>query len=202
MLTGSSHSYNGLFFGLCYLKDFLKTEDFSKLNSYFSDGDCIFKGQTLLSMSAENSLFKKQDLLSIVSYLSGAYTLISCFTERDFNFDICAGLTSNFELSDWEEQAILKAGAVVRSCPKEFLTAKQIQQHLKKENSPVLLSDLKIDSCEIKTFLKANGSVSFDLHGSFLPSDLEEFRDFNNISSVYPVCLQGSFPCLEMQFVE
>ena len=194
---------DGLFFGLSYLKESLNSESFSKITSYFSEGDCIFKGQTLLSIEWESAQSKKKDLLSVVSYLSGAFTLVSCWTEKNFDFSICVDLTPRFELSQWEEKAVSKAGAVARSFPTEFLSLKKIQQELKKGKSAMVLSDLKISRDHIKSFLKAShSSVLFDLHGSFLPSDLEEFREFNNIDSVYSTYLQGPFPCLPMRFAK
>ena len=194
---------DGLFFGLSYLQDSLSSEDYSQLKIYFSEGGCIFKGQTLLAIKAESRKPKKEDLLSAISYLSGAYTLISCWTEKNFDFSICADLTPHFELSQWEEQAILKAGAVVQSFPKEFLSLEQAQKALKINDESIILSELKISREQIKNFLKtADSSVVFDLHGSFLPSDLEEFREFRNIGSVYSVYLQGSFPYLPMKFAE
>ncbi|MCZ0933112.1 MAG: hypothetical protein OXJ52_08170, partial [Oligoflexia bacterium] len=141
---------DGLFFGLSYLQNSLSSEDFSKIIGYFSEGDCIFKGQTLLSMELESAKSKKQDLLSAISYLSGVLTLVSCWTERNFDFSIRADLTPHFELSQWEEKAISKAGAVVQSFPKEFLSLKQIQQKLKKEKNTIALSDLKISRDNIK----------------------------------------------------
>ena len=135
--------------------------------------------------------------------MSGAYTLISCWTERNFDFSICADFTSDFELSQWEKQAILKSGAVVRSFPTEFLSLEQIQKKLKQNSQPILLSESKIRRDQIKNLLKkADSSAVFNLHGFFLPSDLEEFRDFENISAVYSIYLKGSFPCLPMKFVE
>ena len=194
---------DGLFFGLDYLKNYLRFDDPDQIKVYFSDGDCVFKNQTLLSLSEENIELKKEDLLSAISYLSGAYTLISCFSAKNFNFSICADLTSDFELSRWEEQAILKAGAVVRAFPKNFLSLEQVQNKLKQKSGSIVLSEFKISRDTIKSCLKtADSSIRFDLHGSFLPSDLEGFREFENIGSVYSVYLQGSFPCLPMKFLD
>lgn len=192
---------DGLFFGLDCLS-FLNNGDFSNIKTYFSDGDCIFKGQTLLSLKESDNL-KKENLLSAISYLSGVYTLISCWTEKNFNFSIYSELTPRFKLSQWEEQAILKAGAFVCSFPKEFLSWVQIQNKIKQKNQAVILSESKISRDKIKNLLQATGSSGrFSLHGSFLPSDLEEFREFENIEAVYSVYLQGSFPCLPMKFAE
>ena len=192
---------DGLFFGLDYLENSLDIEKAPKAKAYFSDGDCVFKGQTLLSIETENT--KTKDLLAIISYLSGAYTLISCFTEKNFDFSICAGLSPHFELSHWEEQAILKAGAVLRPLPKEFLSLEPIQKQLKQSRQSILLSESKISRADMKTLLKnENSSSSFELHGAFLPSDLEEFRECQNIKAVYPICLQGHFPKLEMKLIE
>ena len=194
---------DGLFFGLDYLQTCLRKEDFSKTQVYFSEGDCIFKGQTLLSIETESFKFKKEDLLSAVSYLSGAYTLISCWTEKSFDFSICATSSPHFDLFQWERKAILKAGAIARPFPKELLSLEQVQRELKRNSPSIILSELKINREKIKNLLKTTDpSILFDLHGSFLPSDLEEFREFKNINSVYPVYLKGFFPCLPMKLSE
>ena len=191
---------DGLFFGLSYLQDTLTPENFSQIRAYFSEGSCVFKGQTVLSMGLKEVKLKKEKLMSAISYLSGVYTLISCFTEKVFDFSICANTTPDFELAPWEEQAILKAGAVIRSFPKKLLSLEQIQLRLNKKSSPLVLSEFKISRNQIKQILQTESSfASFDLHGSFLPSDLEEFREFSNIHSVYSVYLQGLFPFLPMQ---
>ena len=192
---------DGLFFGLDYLS-FLNEGDFSNMKTYFSDGDCIFKGQKLLSIEKAGN-FKKEDVLSVLSYLSGAYTLISCFTEKNFDFSIYADLTPKFKLSQWEEQAILKAGAVKNSFPKEFLSLEQVKRKIKQNSQFLVLSESKIKPDDIKSLLKAGDtSVMFSLHGSFLPSDLEGFREYSNIKAVYSSYLQGSFPCLPMSFAD
>ena len=194
---------DGLFFGLSYLQDCLDSENFSKIKTYFSEGECIFKDQILLCMDIESVNFKKEELLSAISYLSGAYTLVSCFTEKSFDFSICANSTPNFKLSQWEERAFLKAGAFVQTFPKKILSFDLVEKELKKRTRKILLSELKISREKIRNILEmADSSCLFDLHGSFLPSDLEEFREFRNIDSVYSVYLQGSFPYLPMKFAE
>ena len=191
---------DGLFFGLSYLQDILTPESFSQIKAYFSDGSCVFKEQTVLSMDLKSEKLKKEILFAI-SYLSGVYTLVSCFTEKLFDFSICANSTPDFELASSEKQAILKAGAVIQSFPIKFLSLKEVQLRLNERNSPIILSELKITRTQIKEILKTeNPSVGFNLHGSFLPSDLEEFREFKNINTVFSAYLQGSFPFLPMKF--
>ena len=185
---------DGLFFGQAYLNP----AGFPTVKTYFSDGECVFKGQTILSVEDSPHL-EKQKLLSAISYLSGAYTLISCWTERNFDFSICVDLNPELELFQCEKQAILKAGAVPCIFPKEFLSLDKIQKKIEKSSQTIFLSDTKISRAEIKNLLKTSNSFTkFNLHGSFFPSDLEEFREFENISAVYSVYLEGSVPCLPM----
>ena len=192
---------DGLFFGLKYLQETLTPESFSKIRAYFSDGNCVFTDQIILSIDLQETNFETEKLKSAISYLSGVYTLVSCFTEKTFDFSICASLTPDFELAPWEEQAILKAGAVIRPFPTKLLSLKETQKELNKRDSAYVLSEFKISRNQIKEILKTeSSSTCFDLHGSFLTSELEEFREFNNINSVYSVYLQGSFPCLPMKF--
>ena len=196
---------DGLFFGLDFLQNFLKDkEQASEFTAYLQEGGCVFKGQTLLKMDLKNSLFKKEDILSLVSYLSGAYTLLSCFTERNFDFTIAACSTSGFSFSDWEEKAVLKAGAVVQKLRKEACcySEEEVYQALERGNKQIVLSDLKMSKEKIKSLLQTiPSSMECSLLGDFLPSDLEEFRSFH-LQSVYPLCLQGYFPCLKMKLSE
>ena len=194
----------GLFFGLEFLECFLKSDDplnTPKITAYCQDGECIFKGQTLLRINFKNQDCKKEDLLSIVSYLSGAYTLISCWTERNFDFSIIAGPTPDFAFSDWEEKAILKAGAVIGQCPHSvYFDSKDVHEALKRGEKEIVLSCLKMSKEEIKSILQCLPHfVKCSLQGAFFPSDLEEFRDLN-LTSVYPDSLQGFFPRLKMVY--
>ena len=70
---------DGLFFCVDFLQDFLKNSDLKNqsVTAYLQDGDCILEGQTCLRVNLKDKTFKKEDLLSVVSYLSGAYTLLS-----------------------------------------------------------------------------------------------------------------------------
>ena len=113
---------DGLFFGFEFLQYFLKSSGFenSTVTAYMQDGDCVFKGQTCVGINLKDENIKKEDLLSAVSYFSGAYTLISCFTEKNFDFSISASLTQGFSFSEWEEKAILKAGALIKKCPENI----------------------------------------------------------------------------------
>ncbi|MBC6415151.1 MAG: hypothetical protein GDA46_02010 [Bdellovibrionales bacterium] len=188
---------DGLFFGLDYLKENLKISSF---DSYYSDGDYVLKGQTLLLMEL-NQITKKEEILLILSYLSGVYTLVSCFIEKRFDFTICASSTKNFSHREGERQAILKAGADFKEKnSNQALNLNEIQKRLK-TGEDLLLSEEKISRPQIQDILKQN-SQSFDLHGSFLPSDLEEFRQFNNINKLYSSFLEGNFPCLKMKWSE
>ena len=195
---------DGLFFGLDFLRDFLKENDqTAEFIAYLQEGECVFKGQTLLKVNLKDNLFKKEDILSLVSYLSGAYTLLSCFTERNFDFAIAACSTPGFSFSGWEEKAILKAGAVVQK-PEEtvYCSNEEVRQALERGNKQIVLSTLKMSKEQIKNLLKSFPSFKeCSLQGDFLPFDLEEFRSFR-LKSVYPLCLQGCFPRLKVKLVE
>lgn len=194
---------DGFFFGLEFLNWFLKSEDeadTSEVISYFQDGECVFKGQTLLKINLKKEDLEKEDLMSIVSYLSGTYTLVSCWTKRNFDCAIMACPTSDFLFSDWEKSAILKAGALVAQCPSPVRSSiGEVHQAIKKGEKQIVLNyPTKVSKEEIKDmFQLLPPFVEISLQGSFFPSDLEELRAFN-IKSVYPICLQGHFPRLQM----
>jgi len=194
---------DGLFFGLECLQSFLKSgkgPEIPEVRAYFHDGDCVFKGQTLLRIDLKNNDFSKEDLVSIISYLSGVYTLVSCWTERNFNFSIMAGSTPGFSFPEWEKQAILKAGAGYGLCPANVcFDPEEVRLALDQGKRQVTLSHLKMSKEEIKSILQSLPPfVETSLKGSFFPADLEELRPFC-LKSVYPLCLQGFFPCLKMK---
>ncbi len=195
---------DGLFFGSEFLQHILKSKaSDSIVTSYLQDGDCVFKGQIGLSFNLKTGAFKREDLLSVVSYLSGAYTLLHCFAEKNFDFFIMAAPTPKFDFSEWEEKIIIKAGCHIQKCSKNICwRPEHITQALKKGNQQITLSNLKMSKAEIKkTLVSLPPSVTTNLHGNFLPSDLEEFTAFN-INAVWPLCLQGFFPCLKMKILE
>ena len=197
---------DGLFFGLEFLKNFLKTGDGSEkpdITAYLQDGACVFKGQICLGVNLKDQIFKKEDLMSVVSYFSGAYTLISCFTEKNFDFSIMAFSSPDFALAEWEEEAILKAGGLIQQYPNNIcFYPEEAHQAVEKGEKKIVLSNLKISKKELKDLLRLLPSyIECSLQGHFFPSDLEEFRAFN-LKSVYPLCLQGSFPRLKMKLCE
>ena len=198
---------DGLFFGLEYLQNLLKakkdTSSF-EIKTYFKDGECVFKGHTLMQISLVNTSFKKENLGSLVSYLSGAYTLLSCWTKKHFDFFIMACPTPNFLFSDGEEKAILKSGALIQKSLKNIcFHLEDAEQALEKGEKRIILSDFKMSKKQIKNILQSlDPSIEITLYGSFFPLDLEEFRIFHNIKAAYPVCLQGYFPHLPMKIVE
>ena len=196
---------DGLFFGLDFLQDFLKNSNFKdqSVTAYLQDGNCILEGQTCLKVNLTDKTLKKGELLSIVSYLSGAYTLLSCFTEKNFDFSIMASSTPGFPFSEWEEKAILKSGCLVQKCLENIcFHPENAVQTLNKGEKQIILSNLKMSKEKIKDILRdLPPSVTASLQGSFLPSDLEEFSTFK-LDSVWPVCLQGFFPCLKMKIIE
>lgn len=189
---------DGLFFGLSYLKEILPGEDFS---SYCSEGRVIFKGQKALYMEESP---QKETIGFLLSYLSGAYTLISCFMEKNFDFKIGASSTKGFLYKEGEEQAILKAGAsrTAKDLKKQAQNLDEVIKRAKKQNteSALLLSGEKISLPQIKKVLQDFPNQDFNVSAHLLPSDLEEWREFKNIQAVYPYCLQGGFPLLKMQW--
>lgn len=192
---------NGLFFGLEFLEDFLKSENSpSQILPYFQDGDCIFKDQKVLRIHLKDPKVQKEELLSMISYLSGVYTLVSCWTERNFDFSIMANSTPGFDFSDWEEKAILKAGAFISPLPQKVLISpEEVQPFLDTPGNSLILSDSEMSHEEIEGILKSLPSfIKVSLQGSFFPEDLEKFRAYH-LDSVYPSSLQGHFPCLEMK---
>lgn len=173
---------DALFFGLEYTKTLFQELE---MHAYFSDGDLIFEGQTVLFMDGAKA-FEKENVLSLLSYLSGAFTLLSCFTHKEFDFSIASAPTKNFIYSEGEKQAILKAGAFVKPI-----------SDIKDSD---FLDGFKMKKQEVKKLLNKEPSKTYGIYGPFLPEDLEEFREFENIDFVYPACLQGSFPYSNMGF--
>ena len=194
---------DGLFFGLEFLNHLLSENSIEKseITAFLQDGDCVFKGQTILGIRSQNSSFQKEDILSIVSYFSGVYTLVSCFVEKQWDFSIIGSSSADFPYFEWEEKAILKAGGLVQKSPeKVYYSQKEVLQAIEKGETKVTLNSLRISQKELKKNLQDFSHIEFSLYGPFLPEDLEEFRN-DNISSVYPLCLQGSFPCLKMRLI-
>jgi len=189
---------DGLFFGLSYLKETLPATGFS---SYCDEGRVIFKGQKALYMEESP---QKETIGFLLSYLSGAYTLISCFMEKNFDFKIGASSTKGFLYKEGEEQAILKAGACrpAKDLKKQAQDLESIIKRTKKQNmeGTLLLSGDKISLPKIKKVLQDFPNQDFSVSAHLLPSDLEGWREFKNIQAVYPYCLQGSFPLLKMQW--
>ena len=189
---------DGLFFGLDYLKQKLTLPE---LSAYFKDGSLIFTGQKTLYREDDS---QKEEISFLLSYLSGAYTLISCFTEKNFNFKIFATHTKSFSHKEGEEQAILKAGAVFYKDSLKSLKLNEVLKLLEKQSHAdiILLSENKISLSEIKKILQDFPECSFALEVNLSPSDLEEWTEFKNIQTVYPFCLQGHFPLLKMQWTQ
>ena len=194
---------DGLFFGLNYLKKNLTLPDVSP---HFREGDLIFKGQKALSLEEDSQkpAPNKESLAFLLSYLSGAYTLISCFTERNFDFEIGAAGTKGFLYKEGEEQAILKAGAVFyKKLKKAAPNFNELLKELRKKTTPkesCFLNDEIFSLQEIKETLEAFPEQNFEIKASLFPSELEKWRHFKNIKTVHPSRLQGSFPLLKMQW--
>ena len=250
---------DGLFFGKEFLQNFLQSSlkdlDYN-LVTYFQDGDCILKNQTLFCINLKSSIKNNQtnpiseqnnilkqtnsitehsnilkqtnsseknnisvinpvskknknlanpcfkttvkDLMAIVSYFSGLYTLISCWTKKGFDFSVIANPTPGFSFSGWEQIAIKKAGALVKKLPEViYYTSKECYQAIQKNQKDILLSNLKMSQTEIKNLLDSlPPTTQLSLVGDFKPNDLEEFREFN-LKFVYPTMLQGYFPSLK-----
>ena len=192
---------DGLFFGLEYLQQKFPLAPFS---SYAKSSDLIFKGQKIISLE-ESPKSQKEALSFLLSYLSGAYTLISCFTERHFDFKIIAGTTQNFLHQEGEEQAIVKAGALLyKNKEKPSLNFQELLKELEKTNpkESYLLNTEKLSLKEITNLLQNYPSQSFEIQAQLIPSDLEQWRDFKNIQTLYPSCLQGHFPLLKMKWTQ
>ena len=193
---------DGLFFGLEFLNHLISLKNNFKITAFLKDGDCLFKGQTLLGIHLKDNSFQKEDILSALSYFSGAYTLVSCFVERQWDFAIAGSSSPDFVYPEWEEKAILKAGGLVKKVPEKMSSSKkEILQKLEKGETQIFFNSLKTSSQELKKILQTFSNIKFSLYGSFWPEDLEYFRNNNNISSIHPLCLQGFFPCLKMKLV-
>ncbi len=193
---------DGLFFGRDLLKHYLKNKNGhlpDEIIIYPEEAGCIFKGQTILAYYGE--VLKQKTALSIVSRLSGVYTLVSCFTERNFDFSVMACASSDSFFSPWEEKAILRAGACIqkKSIDNVCFYPEEGGKALERGDKQIVLSSSKMPTEEIKNILKqAPRSTSISLQGSFWPSELEEFRNLN-LKSVYPMALNGLFPLLPMK---
>ena len=182
---------DGLFFGLEYLRTIFPVEG----RFYFSDGDLIFKSQTAFSL---NDSPNRNALVSLLSYFSGVYTLALCFSERNFNFPVCAYWTESFKFNEGEKQALLKAGLTLKKAPtKKFLNPKEFSAQSKPSEN-VFLKVSSSDKNQVRQILE-NSHQKFELMGDFTPVDWEDFRDFHNIERIYPMCLQGFFPSLAMK---
>ena len=193
---------DGLFFGLEFLNDFLeKYEARPKTKAYFQDGDCIFKGQICIEVRQQKDFQAVEDCVSILSYFSGAYTLISCFTEKQFDFSVSASPTPGFSFKEWEKKTILKAGGKIQSFPKSLgLDSKETYHRLQRKENPIILTDRHMSHLEIKNILQnCSPSSEIFLEGDFWPEDLENFRNMN-LKSVWPTCLQGFFPSMKMSW--
>ena len=195
---------DGLFFGLEFLKHILSSEskvENCEITAFLQDGDCLFKGQTILGVRLKDSSFKKEDFLPALSYFSGVYTLVSCFVEKKWDFAIAGSSSPNFAYPEWEEKAILKAGGLVKKVPEKMSNSeKEILQALEKGETQIFFNSLRTKPKELKKVLQKFSNIKFSLYGPFFPEDLENFRNFH-INTVYPVCLQGFFPCLKIKLV-
>lgn len=196
---------DGLFFGLGFLHSILKTPNDipSPVIAYLQEGDCIFKGQICIKIDLTGTDFKKEDLISVVSYLSGAYTLLSCFTERNFDFSVMVNPTPDCSFSKWEEKACLKAGCNIQKPPANICFHPEvIEKALKKGEKQIVLSNSKMSNEDIKHILKGFPPfVTACMVGDFSPSDLEDFSGFHHLKAVWPTCLQGFFPLLKMDSI-
>ena len=194
---------DGLFFGLEYLQ---QKFPLTQLSSYAKSSDLIFKGQKIISLEeSPKSKSQKEALSFLLSYLSGAYTLISCFTERHFDFKIIANSTQKFLHQEGEKQAIVKAGALLnQNKEKPSLNFQELLKELEKTNpqESYLLNTEKLSLKEITNILQNYPSHSFEIKAKLLPSDLEQWRDFKNIQAVQPFYLQGHFPLLKMKWTQ
>ena len=191
---------DGLFFGLEYLKEKQMLPDIS---SYCHEGKVIFKGQKILSLEEEPEKQALQEISFLLSYLSGAYTLISCFTERNFDFKIGVTSTKNFLHKAGEEQSILKAGAFFyKKLKKPIPSFEELRKRAGKTNTKesLFLSEESLSLQEIQSALENFPEQTFNIKASLLPSDLEKWRHFKNIQTFYPSCLAGNFPRLKMQW--
>ena len=195
---------DGLFFGLEFLQSLLSAENSEafEITAYKQDGECVFKGQILLKIQLKTDRFKKEDLISVVSYLSGACSLTACFAYEDFDFSIMACSTQGFCFSKWEEKALLKAGAVIGKSPSSACSRlKEARQILNTGRKQIALNAETVSVQALKRTLDQLPSFAeISLQGPFLPSDLEELRGFC-LKAVFPSCLQGYFPRMKMKAV-
>ena len=181
----------GLFFGLEYIKSQLPFAGYS----YFLDGDYIFEGQTLLSLYEGKN---RDSIVSLLSYLSGAYTLASCFSEIPFPFSVCAYGTPHFAYNEGEKQALLKAGMSFKKLPEEKFLSPQEFKAKRSHFDRAYLRVSRSNKEEVKRILR-DSQQEFELMGNLFPKEWEDFTDCNNIQAVYPLCLQGFFPALNLK---
>jgi len=193
---------DGLLFGINYLKSSL---DFTDFTAHFKEGDLILKGQKILSIDKPEATQPKttqKDLAFLLSYLSGAYTLTACFTEKPFHFKIGARSTKDFKHKKGEEQALTQAGALLSHKPKKPIQNLQELSTKSKQKDKLFLSDEFLSLAEIKQALQNSPEQNFEVEAQIFPSDLEQWRKFKNIQAFYPRGLQGNFPRLKMQWTQ
>lgn len=192
---------DAIFFGCNFLHQYFESKD-CEITSYVQDGDLIFKNQKCFKIHIQNTDINKQDILNLISYFCGAYTLISCFLEKSFKQDIFASTSKDFDFQKWEKSIILQAGALLYdSSINLYQNLNKASQAIETGEKHINLSTQHITLQKALQFLQAYPQTSFSLHGDFFPKDLEKLDAFN-IKSITPLCLQGDFPSIKMHIID
>ncbi len=183
---------DAIFSGVEYLTSTLENSE--NISWYIKDGECILKGQTCMEIFQE--IEGLNEMIKVISYLSGISTLARCYTELSNDTPIIGSPVKDSPLFEWEIKSLFYGGVDIKPhCPEKIY---HLEEDLNLKDSVIALNS-NIPRDKLKSLLKKIPSQKIKgLYGSILPRDLKKFNDLP-INVIWPEILQGPFPLVKIK---
>ena len=161
---------------------------------HIKEGEAILKGQSCVEIFQETK--NLQEVIKIISYLSGASTLARCYAEAFNPPSVVGSPLKDSPLFEWEIKSLLMGGVDAKPSLPEKICYCEKDLNLQ---DPVIALSSEIPKDELKKLLKKIPSHKVKgLYGPILPQNLEKLNELP-INVIWPEILHGVFPCVRIK---
>ncbi len=186
---------DAIFSGCEYFNSLETSLEISKdITWHIKDGECILKGQVCMEIFQE--IENLNEILKVISYLSGISTLARCYTESSHHTSIIGTPLKNSPWLKWETKSLSYGGVDTKPCLPEKICYSEKDLNL--QDQIIALSSKMPRDELVKCLKKLPDHKIKGLYGFILPQDLEKLSDLP-INVIWPDLLQGSFPCVKIK---
>ena len=191
-----------ILFGREFSDSFLRKKDPLEISWFARDGDCVLKGQTFSRVFTSDGFSDFSSLLGSVRYLSGAATLVRCYTENAGDFAVAGSISKNSPFPEWEKRAIHRGGGVTDlSCVS--CSSEKTLPSLVKKNPPAIALDVSgfSESDCVACLKEIPEETKRGICGPILPEGVMKFLSYS-LDFISPSFLQGGFPSVKIIVTE